>query len=532
MAAGYNDAPVGRRDVSGPMPPEVPVTTMPRNPTAILLGLLLAGPAAAADWPTLRGSDARHGFYTEFPAGKLRLAWRHELHRELTGPRAEVIVAGGKAFLGTYAGTVYAWDAATGKRLWTFRTGGPVWHSPAYRDGTLFVGSADRFLYALDAADGSVRWKYECDEGVTVAPAVAGGLVLFGDRGGTFHAVRVKDGKKAFAVETGGPVQTPAAVTADGSACVFASEDMHAYCVELPAGKLWWKSRKLAGVTCRDYPPVLTHGLAFFGTAPVRDFHRGTLDADDRFLVERTGFAGKDKRYIAGTAADVEKEQDAIVKRLTDDPSRQTFYAFRLDDGKEPWVAPVLYTSGLHNPPTPPCVNPDTGEVFVILRSAYSVWDGGGEVRSFGTVGKLDHTTGRVKLIEHSYRPKDAARPPGVPDIPYGSFPLIGDETQSLSCAPGRLFSNHQGTLGELDLKAGTCRAVWGKRDTYGGFYGPGTFGWENQGGEAKAEKAGQPFALVNEWHGPARGVASVAGGRVYLNVGSQVVCLEPEGRK
>jgi hypothetical protein len=73
---------------------------------------------------------------------------------------------------------------------------------------------------------------------------------------------------------------------------------------------------------------------------------------------------------------------------------------------------------------------------------------------------------------------------------------------------------------------------VWGKRDTYGGFYGPGTFGWENQGGEAKAAKAGRPFALVNEWHGPARGVASVAGGRVYLNVGSQVLCLEPEREK
>jgi hypothetical protein len=268
------------------------------------------------------------------------------------------------------------------------------------------------------------------------------------------------------------------------------------------------------------------------GTSPVRDFHRGTLDADDKFLVERTGFAGKDRRYIPGTAADVEKEQDAIVKRLTDDPTRQTFFAFKLDDGKEPWVVPILYTGGLHNPPPPPCVNPDTGEVFVILRSAYSVWDGGGEVRSFGTVGTLDPKTGRVKLVEHSYKPKDATRPPGVPDIPYGSFPLIGDETQSLSCSPGRLFSNHQGTLGELDLKAGTCRVVWGKRDTYGGFYGPGTFGWEDQGGEAKAAKAGQPFALVNEWHGPARGVASVAGGRVYLNVGSQVICLEPEGKK
>jgi outer membrane protein assembly factor BamB len=497
-----------------------------------ILTLLLAAPAAAAEWPTLRGSDARHGFYPTYPAGPLRLAWRHELHKELTGPRAEVIVAGGRAYLGTYAGMVYAWDAATGKELWTFKTGGPVWHSPAVHAGTLFVGSADRRVYALDGADGSVKWRYEADEGVTVAPAVAAGLVLFGDRGGTFHAVRTADGKRAFAVETGGPVLTPAAVTPDGTACVFASEDMHAYCVELPAGRLRWTSRKIAGVTCRDYPPVLAHGLAFLGTSPARDFHHGTLDPDDKFLVERTGFQGKDRRYIPGTPADVEKEQDAIVARLTADPTRQTFYAFRLDDGKEPWVAPVLYTAGLHNPPTPPCVNPDTGEVFVVLRSAYSVWDGGGEVRSFGTVGRLDPKTGRVALINHTHPPKDPTRPAGKPDIPFASFPLIGDETQALSCAPGRLFSNHQGTLGELDLRSGRCRVAWGKRDTYAGFYGPGTFGWESQGGEAKATRAGQPFGVVNEWHGPARGVASVAGGRVYLNVGSQVLCLEPEGKK
>src|SRR5262249_44950402 len=151
--------------------------------------------------------------------------------------------------------------------------------------------------------------------------------------------------------------------------------------------------RKMAGVTCRDYPPVLAHGLAFIGTSPVRDFHRGTLDPDDKFLVERTGFTGKDRRYIPGTPADVEKEQDAIVRRLTAARSRQTSSALGRGDGREPWAPPILSPAGLHTPPTPPCVNPESGEVFVILRSAYSVWDGGGEVRSFGTVGRLDPKT-------------------------------------------------------------------------------------------------------------------------------------------
>jgi len=54
-----------------------------------------------ATWPTLHGDLQRSGFYPRFPKGPLKLAWRRELWRELTGPRAEVIVGGGLAFMGT-----------------------------------------------------------------------------------------------------------------------------------------------------------------------------------------------------------------------------------------------------------------------------------------------------------------------------------------------------------------------------------------------------------------------------------------------
>src|ERR1051326_8750727 len=98
-------------------------------------------------WPTLHGDLQRSGFYPHFPKGPLQLVWRKELWRELTGPRAEVIVGGGLAFLGTYAGNFYAWDAATGAEKWVFKTGGPIGHSPAFSDGVVFFGSMDGRLY-------------------------------------------------------------------------------------------------------------------------------------------------------------------------------------------------------------------------------------------------------------------------------------------------------------------------------------------------------------------------------------------------
>jgi hypothetical protein len=315
-------------------------------------------------------------------------------------------------------------------------------------------------------------------------------------------------------------------LTEDGQRVVVVSEDMHVYCWQVDDGRLAWRSRKLAGLTARDYFPVVFRGLIFVTTTPVKDFHT-ILGENEQMLVRRTGFTGKDPRYIPGTPEDVEREQAFIVEHLRKHPEEQVFYALRASDGEEAWVAPILYTGGLHNPLTPPCVNPQTGEVFTQLRSAYGTWDGGSEVRSYTCFGKINLANGRVTLVPHGYPSREAGRPPGAKDMPWMCFNYIGDETQTLSCAPGRLFSNHQGFLGELNLLTGMVRNLYGKRDTYGGFYGAGNFGWENQGGYEKARAAGQPYGIVNEWHGPARAIVSVAGGRVYFPVGSQVLCLE-----
>lgn len=477
-------------------------------------------------WSTLHGDLQRSGYYPRFPQGPLKLVWRQELYHELTGPRAEVIVGNGLAFLGTYAGNVYAWDAPTGAERWTFKTGGAIGHSPTLSEGTLFAGSMDRKLYAIEAATGKARWQFEAGEGIWVSPVVWRGLVMFGARDGIFYALESATGRLKWSLPTGDRILTTASISEDGQRVIFASEDMHAYCLDVETGKQLWRSRKLAGLSLRDYAPVVVRGLVLITTNPVKDFHT-ILGQHQDMLVKRTGFTGKDPRYIPGTPDDVRQEQEFIVEFLKTHPEEQTFYAFRATDGREPWIAPILYTGGLHNPLTPPCYNPPTGEVFTQLRSAYGTWDGGGEVRPFTCFGRLNLDTGMVELLHHGYPSKESGRPAGAKDMPWMTFNYIGDETQTLACAPGWLLCNHQGFIGSLNLKTGLTASLYGKRDTYGGFYGPGNFGWENQGGYAKARAAGQPFGIVNEWHGPAKAIASVAGNKVYFPVGSQVLCLE-----
>jgi outer membrane protein assembly factor BamB len=484
--------------------------------------------AQEGEWTTFRGDLQRTAFYNSFPSKPLKLVWRREFWQELTGPRAEVIVADGLAFMGTYGGNFYALDSNTGETRWYYKTGGPIGHTAAYNNGVVFFGSMDCNLYAVFANNGKLKWSFEAEEGIWVSPTICKGNVMFGDRAGNFFALDELSGRLKWKFKTGDRILTTGAVTEDEKYVIFASEDMYLYCLRIEDGSLVWKSRKLQGLSVRDYSPVIFSNLVFITTNPVKDFHT-ILGENEQMLVKRTGFTGKDPRYIPGTPEDVQKEQEFIVEFLKKNPSEQTFYAFKISDGKEPWIAPILYTGGLHNPLTPPCVNKKTGEVFVHVRSAYGTWDGGGEVRSYTGFGKLNILTGRVTLIDPAYPSKEPGRPPGAKDRPWMTFNYIGDETQTLSCSPSMLICNHQGFIGALDLNTLLTQRLYGKRDTYGGFYGPGNFGWENQGGIQKAKSVGQPFGIVNEWHGPARSIASVAGKKVFYNVGSQVLCLEEQ---
>ena len=62
----------------------------------------------------------------------------------LVGPDGQRVVVAGDL-----AGRVMAFSAATGARLWTHRTGGQVYSSPAIAGGRIFIGSTDGFLYAF-----------------------------------------------------------------------------------------------------------------------------------------------------------------------------------------------------------------------------------------------------------------------------------------------------------------------------------------------------------------------------------------------
>ena len=95
-------------------------------------------------------------------------------------------MADGVVYVGSVDdGTLYALDAATGAKKWTYRTDSQMFSSPTVANGVVYVGSSRGNVYALDAATGAKKWAYPIG-GMDSSPAVADGVVYVGALGGVY----------------------------------------------------------------------------------------------------------------------------------------------------------------------------------------------------------------------------------------------------------------------------------------------------------------------------------------------------------
>ena len=111
----------------------------------------------AADWPTYRHDPARSGRAATTLSPKLQLKWETSAGQTLTSP----VIAGGRVLLAeTDAHRVVALDAADGRRLWEYTTGGRIDSPPTIHEGLALFGCRDGWIYALRAADGVLAWRF------------------------------------------------------------------------------------------------------------------------------------------------------------------------------------------------------------------------------------------------------------------------------------------------------------------------------------------------------------------------------------
>ena len=130
------------------------------------------GPSRGAPWTTYRGDAARSGATEDSLPDSLEPCWRVELGGPdspvgkvpgytVAGKLTQPVVASGRVVVSAVeANTVYALDAESGKRAWTFMPGGRVDSSPTIHREQVLFGCADGQVYCLRLSDGVLVWKF------------------------------------------------------------------------------------------------------------------------------------------------------------------------------------------------------------------------------------------------------------------------------------------------------------------------------------------------------------------------------------
>ena len=143
-----------------------PVGPPPTDPAVIYADARIAGDDLARietfdvrpdDWPTYRRDNARRAVTSVALPDKVQSAWTVQLGTADL-PTAPV-AAGDMVFVADRSGAVQAFSA-DGTQAWKAFAGGAIYYPPTIAGGRLFVGSADGRVWAWEAKTGRFLWSF------------------------------------------------------------------------------------------------------------------------------------------------------------------------------------------------------------------------------------------------------------------------------------------------------------------------------------------------------------------------------------
>jgi outer membrane protein assembly factor BamB len=199
------------------------------------------------------------------------------------------VIANNTLYVGSGDHNIYALDAATGARKWTFATGDVVHASPAVVDGVVYVGSWDRNVYAIDAASGREKWRYTTGNdtviynqiGIASSAAVTGDMVLVGGRDGKFHAIDRATGKGRWICDNKGGWTIASPAVRNGVVYFPTSDGTRFKALDVATGAPKFDLQTSA---VSFSSPALAGDVAFFGTS---DGYLNAVDTKSGALLRR-----------------------------------------------------------------------------------------------------------------------------------------------------------------------------------------------------------------------------------------------------
>jgi outer membrane protein assembly factor BamB len=242
-----------------------------------LLSILLAlaaMPAAAEDWPVVRGDTLGTGVAKSAVPENPEVLWTYRAKQD-AGFDATAVIVDGIIYVGDSAGTFHAVRLADGKPVWTkefpdsgFAAGAAVekdhlyvgdlegnvrclaiadgaerwtmkmdaevYAGPTTHGDDVLVTSESGTLICLDAASGKERWPaFRIDSPLRCSPTIAGERVMLAGCDSLLHVINVADGKETHTVEIDGPTGSTPAI--HGERVYFGTEGGTFFAIDVPA---------------------------------------------------------------------------------------------------------------------------------------------------------------------------------------------------------------------------------------------------------------------------------------------------------
>ena len=164
--------------------------------------------------------------------------------QEWDASAAAPIVDRDEVFIGSVDGALRAFDAATGKLLWQFKTGGKIRAAALATSDRIYFGSFDHFVYALARRTGALAWRFDTGSAVTTPPVLADGKIVIGTRDrATLFALDSTDGHPVWKIFYWFSWVESAPVLVDGRLYIGSSDSRRVRVIDPRDGKVIWSAQ-------------------------------------------------------------------------------------------------------------------------------------------------------------------------------------------------------------------------------------------------------------------------------------------------
>jgi len=406
-------------------------------------------PVSATDWPTLAHDNQRTSYTPQEIRPPYRYLWRW--HEVPFASRTQPVVANGILYIGSVNNKMYALEAKTDKNggppqiKWSYQTNGPIRATAAVYEGKVIFGSHDSYIYALNAQNGALIWRYKTKAGLMAAPLVFNNIVYIGSRDGIFYALNSQNGSLVWWYQADGPISIPASLSGDNSKIFFGTENMSAYALKVADGSLLWK-KSLHGQSLMNGWPVVVGDKVIFRTMPG---FAPLVDILQRYGDEVMDRAGS---LRSNWEEDWNLVRPQIISHLNQNPEQKTFYVLNINNGEEAYTAPVLYTSGDQETPTPPIT--DGVNVYVVYRARHGIQTDGGSTH---VSSKYDCELGKMDIASGDIAPFKLASGQTWND---GLWDMTSDEPNNLLLGGKIVYIDHWTRIGGQDITNGISQST------------------------------------------------------------------------